>query len=456
MTLARRLASFGDGIEVETDPDILESYRYDQAGRALVGAGHPLAVVRPGDVGEIQQTVRMAAAEGVPVVPRGAGSGLSGGANAVDGALTLCLDKMDRILEVDQESLVARVEPGVINHDLRLAAHETGLDYTPDPASFEFSTLGGNVATNAGGLCCVKYGVTREAVLALDIVTATGELLRIGRPTRKGVAGYDLVSLLCGSEGSLGVIAGATLKLIPRRRAAATLAASFAGLAQAAEAIGRINRRLSPSLLELLDRTTISAVEEMAPQGLDTGVEALLFAQSDGGDAALSEVEAMGQLCDEAGATLVVTTDDPAEGRMMMTARKLAYPALERKGHAILDDVCVPLGRIADLLAGCEEIARRADLIIGTFGHAGDGNFHPTIILDPERPDHPDRAKRAFADLLDLAHSLGGTITGEHGVGQLKSPWLKAELGSAHHLHEAVKRAFDPTGVFNPNWSLFA
>jgi glycolate oxidase len=450
----RWLAALERRVDLETDKDVLESYRYDHAAPGFVSAGHPMAVVWPTDAEQVQLVVRSAGERGVPIVPRGAGSGLSGGANAVDGGLTVCFDRMDRIVAIDEESLVATVEPGVINNDLRLAAVDVGLDYAPDPASHEFSTLGGNIATNAGGLCCVKYGVTREAVLALQVVTAGGELVTLGRPTRKGVAGYDLVALMCGSEGTLGIITEAKLKLIPKRANPATMAASFASLSSASRAISRISSTMAPSLLELLDRTTVAAVEQFAPQGLDAEVEALLFAQSDNGGSALDEVDSMAEICTEEGAILAGTSDDLEEGRMLLAARRLAYPALEHMGHTILDDVCVPTGKIADLLEGTEAIAEGVDLTIGTFGHAGDGNFHPTIIYDDADPGELRLAERAFGELIELALELGGTISGEHGVGQLKRAWLARELGDANALNDSIKRAIDPRGTLNPGKAL--
>lgn len=441
-------ATAGDLI---TDPEVLASYRNDQAPADLVPSGTPLAVVRPRTTQEVQHAVRAAARHGVPVVPRGAGSGLSGGANAIDGCLVVSLERMTDVVELDAESLLATVQPGLVNLQLREAAEREGLFYAPDPASYEFSTIGGNIATNAGGLCCVKYGVTRDALLGLEVVLADGRAVTIGRRARKGVAGYDLGSLFCGSEGTLGIVTQATMRLIPPPRSSATLAASFPTLGSAGAAIAKISRNATPSVLELMDRTTIQAVEQMAPQDLDDGVAALLFARSDlGGAQALRAVDEMARWCEEAGATLALTTDEEAEGRMLMAARRLAYPALERQGATLLDDVGVPLGKIPALLDGIETIAARHEVTIGTFGHAGDGNMHPTIVFDHRDPDSVARARAAFAALIGLALELGGTVTGEHGVGLLKRDVLAHELGEAHDLHRAIKHALDPHGLFNP------
>ncbi len=442
------LAAAGDLV---TDPEVLASYERDQAAPALVPAGTPAAVIRPRTTHEVQNAVKAAARAGVPVVPRGAGSGLSGGANAIDGCLVVSLERMTDVKEIDGPSMLATVQPGLVNAQLREAAAREGLFYAPDPASWEFSTIGGNIATNAGGLCCVKYGVTRDALLGLEVVLADGRAVRIGRRARKGVAGYDLASLFCGSEGTLGIVTEATMRLIPPPRSSATLAASFPTLGSAGRAIAKIVRNSTPSVLELMDRTTIQAVERMAPQGLDDEVAVLVFARSDlGGAAALREVDQLARWCEEAGATLAVTTDEEAEGRMLMAARRLAYSALEHQGATLLDDVCVPLGQIPALLEGIEAVAARHGVLIGTFGHAGDGNMHPTIVFDHHDPDAVARAHAAFAELIRVALDLGGTVSGEHGVGLLKRDFLPLELGEAHGLNHAIKHALDPHGLFNP------
>jgi len=445
------LASGPSAGDLVTDPEVLASYERDQAAPALVPAGRPAAVVRPRTTQEVQSAVRAAARHGVPVVPRGAGSGLSGGANAIDGCLVVSTERMTDVVELDDASLLATVQPGLVNLSLREAAERAGLFYAPDPASYEFSTIGGNIATNAGGLCCVKYGVTRDALLGLEVVLADGRAVTVGRRARKGVAGYDIAGLFCGSEGTLGIVTRATLRLIPPPRSSATLAASFPTLGSAGAAIAKISRNATPSVLELMDRTTIRAVEAMAPQDLDDSVAALLFARSDlGGAAALRAVDEMARWCEEAGATLALTTDEEAEGRKLMAARRLAYPALERQGATLLDDVGVPLGQIPALLDGIEGVAARHGVTIGTFGHAGDGNMHPTIVFDHHDPDSIRRAQEAFADLVRVALELGGTVTGEHGVGLLKRSFLAQELGEAHALHHAIKHALDPHGLFNP------
>ncbi|WP_196809253.1 FAD-binding oxidoreductase [Conexibacter woesei] len=448
---SRLLADLEGAGELIADPDVLASYRADQAAPGLLEAGMPAVVVRPRRTAEVQAAVRAAARHGVPIVPRGAGSGLAGGANAIDGCVVLSTELMTGIVGLDAASLTATVQPGLVNAHLGDAAKQHGLWYAPDPASYAFSTIGGNVATNAGGLCCVKHGVTRDALLGLELVLADGRAVRVGRRTRKGVAGYDLVSLVCGSEGTLAIVTEATVRLLPAPPPGATLAASFAGLGDAGRAIARIVRSTTPAMLELMDRTTIAAVEAMAPQGLDQDVEVLVFARSDlPGAAALEEVERMASWCESEGATLAVVTDEEAEGRMLTAARRLAYSALERQGATLLDDVCVPLGAIPALLEGIEAIAARHDVLIGTFGHAGDGNMHPTVVYDRGDPDAVARARAAFAAIVALALELGGTIAGEHGIGLLKHGLLGDELGAAHDLHRQIKHALDPAGLLNP------
>ncbi|HUR47966.1 MAG TPA: FAD-linked oxidase C-terminal domain-containing protein [Acidimicrobiales bacterium] len=433
------------------DADVMRAYASDQA--SWVSAGSPLAVVLPRSAAEVANVVLIAAEHGVPVVPRGAGSGLSGGANAVDGCIVVCLSAMRDILEVDVANELAVVQPGVLNGDLKRRVADSGLWYPPDPASFEFSTIGGNVATNAGGLCCVKYGVTGDYVLALEVVLADGSIVRTGRRTLKGVAGYDLTRLFAGSEGTLGIVTEVTLRLRPPPPAPATMVAAFASTGAAGQAVVAVASDHSrPSLLELMDATTIRAVERWKRMDLDCEAAALLLAQSDRGDIAGHEdVQRYAAACTEAGATYVAVTADRDEGDMLLAARRLAYPALERQGATLLDDVAVPRSAIPDLLNAVARISSEHEVLIGTFGHAGDGNLHPTIVFDGADGESTRRARAAFDAIVGAALELGGTITGEHGVGSLKAEWLSRELGGGGMaLHAAVKRALDPDGILNP------
>lgn len=439
---------------IVTDPDVVEAHRYDQAG--LVRAGRPLAAVFPDSTEQVQAVVRAAAAAGTPVVPRGEGTGLSGGASALDGAVTLSLRRMDRVLEVDAASMTVRVQPGVLTGQLKRVVAEHGLWYAPDPASQDICSIGGNLATNAGGLCCVKYGVTRDAVLALEVVLADGTVTRVGGSTVKNVAGYDLVGLFVGSEGTLGVITEATLRLRPGRPSATTMVATFDRLPAAGKAITAITSTTVPALLEVMDRTTIRAVDDHAHMGMDRDAAALLIAQSDLGDAAAAaQVQSMAAACEAAGATYVAVSTDPEEAELLLAARRLAYPALERQGTTLLDDVAVPLGRISQLLAAVEAIAAETGTTVGTFGHAGDGNMHPTVVFDAGDPDAEASARDAFDRILAAATDLGGTITGEHGVGVLKQTHLAATMDDgAQWLHQRIKDALDPQHLFNPGRAL--
>lgn len=435
---------------VVTDADVLEAHRRDQAEWAP--AGMPGVLVRPASTSEVQSVLRVATALRVPVVARGAGSGLSGGANAVEGGIVLSLMRMNRVLEVDRRGLFAVVQPGVLNAAVKSAAAEQGLWYAPDPASWEFSSIGGNLATNAGGLCCVKYGVTGDAVLGLEVVLADGSVVRTGGRTMKTSAGYALTRLFVGSEGTLGIITEATLKLRPRPPPATTLLAAFPTLVSAGIAVTDIMASMRPSLLELMDRATVRAVEAHAAMGLDVESAALLLARSDaGGQQGAEETAAMAAACEAAGATFVTQSTDEAEGELLMQARRLAYPALEKQGATLLDDVGVPLSRIPELLAAIERIATTHAVLIGTFGHAGDGNMHPTIVFDRDDAHSSVRARAAFDEIVEAALALGGTVTGEHGVGALKQPFLEAQLGAGGmHLHRSIKAALDPLGLLNP------
>jgi glycolate oxidase len=436
---------------VLTDPDVTAAYARDQA--MLAPAGLPAAVVFPRSTAEVVAVMQVAARHGVPVVPRGAGSGLVGGANAVDGCITLVLTRMDAVLEVAPADRLAVVQPGVVNKALRDAVAGAGLFYPPDPASYDWCTIGGNLAVNSGGLCCVKYGVTTDYVLGLEVVLADGRVLRTGRRTVKGVAGYDLTRLFVGSEGTLGVITEATVALRPAPRQRITLAATFATTAQTGQVVERVvTSGLIPSLLEVMDNTCIRAVDDLLKADLDRDARALLVAQSDtGGEAAAEEIAVLTRICEEAGADFVHSTDDPAEGDLLLAARRMALPALERLGSVLLDDVAVPRSRIAAFLDGCDAVAAECGLVIGVLGHAGDGNMHPTIVFDPTDADQRARAFTAFDDILELGLSLGGTIAGEHGVGTLKLEWLEREIGPVSlSVHRAIKDALDPAGLLNP------
>jgi glycolate oxidase len=442
-----------DGLPAQavlTDPDVTASYSHDMA--SFCEAGTPAAVVLPRTVEQVRHVMRTATRFRVPVVPQGARTGLSGAANAVDGCVVLSLVRMDRILEIDPVERIAVVEPGVVNARLSRAVAELGLYYPPDPSSWEQCTIGGNIGTASGGLCCVKYGVTAEYVLGLDVVLADGRLMSTGRRTAKGVTGYDLTRLFVGSEGSLGVVVGATLALRPRPPRQLALAAEFPSAAAACDAVCRIMAEgHTPSLLELMDRTTLRAVNDLTGMGLPETTEALLLAAFDTPDPA-ADLAAVGALCSAAGAGEVVPAEDAAESEMLLRARRSALVALEAvRGTTMIDDVCVPRGRLADMVEGVAAIAEKHGLTIGVCAHAGDGNTHPTVCFDGRDEDEARRARASFDEIMALGLELGGTITGEHGVGVLKREWMARELGPvAMEMQRGIKRVFDPLGLLNP------
>jgi glycolate oxidase len=443
---------------VLTDADVTASYARDMM--PLAPSGRPLAVVLPVDTEQVQAVVKACGEAKVPIVPRGAGSGLSGAANAVDGCVVLSLTKLDRIVEIDAGNRLAVVQPGVVNLDFRTAVEKHGLFYPPDPSSYDWCTIGGNLSTNAGGLCCVKYGVTTDSVLGLEVVLADGSLLKTGRRTVKGVAGYDLARLFVGSEGTLGVITQATVQLKPLPQAPSTLVAGFTSTEAAGEAVARVVREgLVPSLLEIMDASSIKASETYLKTDLGAGsdCQALLLGQSDaGGEVARRELAALEQICVDCGAHLAYTTEDLEEGRMLLQARRVVLTALETYGIWLTDDVCVPRTRIAELIRGCEKISEEVGLRIAVVGHAGDGNMHPTIVYQPDDPGEFARARQAFDAILEVGLSLGGTVTGEHGIGKIKREWLEREIGPVGlRVHREIKRALDPENLFNPG-SMFS
>ncbi|MFB6719271.1 FAD-binding oxidoreductase [Kribbella sp. NPDC056345] len=434
-----------------TDPDRMESYRYDRA--MFCPAGMPIAVVLARETAHVQAAVKVAAAAGVPVVPQGARSGLSGAANALDGCIVISLEKMDKILAIEPIDRYVVTQPGVFNAVLSRAVAEQGLFYPPDPSSWEFCSIGGNLSTNSGGLCCVKYGVTTDYVLGLEVVLADGRILRTGRKTVKGVAGYDLTKLIVGSEGTLGIITEATLALRPETARPRTMAALFSSGVAAGEAIVEIIRSgVSLSLLEIMDRTTIAAVNSYKRMDLPTEAAAMLIAQSDaGGEAGAADVAAVAKLCRDNGAIECIEADDPAEGELLLEARRAALVALDQLGTTMIDDVCVPRSRLADFIGAVEALATELDITVGVLGHAGDGNMHPTVVFDPTDPGQAERAQQAFDRIMEVGLELGGTITGEHGVGVLKRAWLAEEIGPvAVDVHRAIKAALDPQNLLNP------
>jgi glycolate oxidase len=444
------------GDRLVVDPDVLAAISHDDAEwapaeRAAVG-------VRARSEAEVQHVVRTCAELGTPIVPRGAGTGLSGGANAVGGCVMLDLSQLNQVLEIDADNLLAVVQPGAVNNDVKAAVAEHGLWYPPDPASAPWSTIGGNVATNAGGLCCLKYGVTRDYVLGLRAVVggpvAYGDVVRLGRRTTKGVAGLDLVSLFVGSEGTLGVVTEVTLRLRPARLGTPrTVVGAFADLVTAGQAVAEITRRgLIPAALELLDRACLKAVEDWKHLGIEADAEGLLLARIDTpGDSGAAEAADVAAAMAEAGPMWVEQSTDDAEAEALFDARRLAYPAFERLGPVLTEDVCVPRSKVPVMLEQIKAIAARHGVQIATVAHAGDGNLHPLLVTPPGDDEARRAAQAAFEEFLDAAIALGGTVTGEHGVGILKRDGMRRELDPGSlALQTAVRTTLDPLQIFNP------
>jgi glycolate oxidase len=435
---------------IVTDPMRIPDYCRDE--HSYVTPGMPCAVVLAASAADVQAAVRWAAENRVPIIPRGAGTGIVGGTATTDGCLVVSLARMRAITELSPQDEIAVVEPGVINAELDRAARAHGLMYAPDPSSYETCTIGGNLATNAGGLRCVKYGVTRDSVLGLEAVLADGSLIRTGRRTVKGVTGYDLTGLLVGSEGTLGIITSATLRLRPApKHPPVTVAAEFGSVAAAAESVWAIVRAsVGPSLLELMDRATLEALDEWRHIGLEPKTQAMLLCQADGPDA-VAAAEAMAECCRASGATVVAVSDDEEEAAQLLDVRRMAFNAIERKGACLIEDVCVPRSRLAEMFAAVERIAAEHELAVPTVAHAGDGNLHPVFVFDRGLPEIPAAVWNAANEVFRSALELGGTLTGEHGVGTLKRHWLGEELGpETMAAQAAIKHALDPLGIMNP------
>jgi glycolate oxidase len=432
------------GTALITDPDITATYSKDQAPFA---ASQPAAaVLLARSTEEISKALAFCSERNIPVVTRGAGSGLSGGANADSRSLVISLEKMNQILEIDPANQLARVQAGVINLDLDTAVKEFGMAYLPDPASRDWSTLGGNIATNAGGLCCVKYGVTSHHVRALKVVLANGEIIEVGKATKKFVTTLDLMHLFIGSEGTLGIITEMTLNLVYRPESPATLIATFSNITQAAAASTDL-LQYRPSMLEIIDQTTLNAVEQWHPLGFEVAGSILLMQLDENfefGDSALATCKSHGMIDG-------IFSTEASDATDLTRVRKLAYPALERLGATLLDDVALPVTKIAEFVGKVEELAVRHQLTIGIFGHSGDGNMHPTIVHDHGDMDGERRARLAFSEIVGIAQSLGGSASGEHGIGTIKRDFVAREVSeSIITIQRGIKKLLDPSGILNP------
>jgi glycolate oxidase len=439
------------GVRLLTDSLDRESYRLDET--AYLDAGLPGAVALPSTTDEVSGLLRLASRFGVAVVPRGAGTGLSGGAAGIEGALTMALTRMDRILEIDRANLCVVTQPGVINLDLKAAVAAEGLFYAPDPASYETCTIGGNLGTNAGGLCCIKYGQTRESVLGLEVVLADGTVIRTGGRNVKDVAGYSLTHLFVGSQGTLGIITEATLRLRPAPAPTTTLLAFFDTLEAAGDAVAAMTAAgLVPVTLELMDRETIRAVEDWHHLGLDLTAAAMLMVESDApGAGSVDELDRAEAACTACGGRSIIRAADPQEADWLRQARRLALRALERQGTVRMEDVGVPRARVPELLRAIERIAAAHGVRCATFGHAGDGNLHPNFIFDRDDAEAADLTHRVRDEIYRAALEMGGTVTGEHGIGAARREWLPVQRGEgAVAAMRAIKAALDPLGILNP------
>lgn len=443
--VARLVEAVGD--RVDLSPAALDAVRADKSGHA--SAGTPLALVHAESVADVQAVMRAASATRTPVVVRGAGTGLAGAANTGDGEIALSVRRMDRILEVRPDDLLAVVEPGILNADLNAALAAHGLWWAPDPASRAISTVGGNIATGAGGLLCAKYGVVRDAVLGVDLVLADGRLLRLGHRSVKGVTGLDLTSLVIGSEGILGVVVAATLKLrrlVPGE--VRTIAATFPDVRAAAVASAAVTASgVQPAIMELMDAASLAAVHALLGLPAPTPGAAQLTLQTDG-PAAVAEAEEVGAVLRAAGGTVAVAHDRD-EGERLLAIRRSMHPAMETLGTTLIEDVSVPRSALPAMFDAIARIEAAYGIAIPTVAHAGDGNLHPNFVF--EGPDVPPEIWEAAGELFHAALKLGGTLTGEHGIGVLKRRWLVDELGDDQwQLQRDIARVFDPAGILNP------
>lgn len=440
------------GLEhVLTEPEDLIPYGFD--GTAAL-KNKAACVVFPANTGEVAAIVRLAGEKNFPVVTRGSGTGLSGGSVPDPTGVVLCLVRLTKILRVDEANLTIWVEAGVITQAIDEAAAPLGLFYPPDPGSQKISTIGGNVANNSGGLRGLKYGVTRDYVMGLEVVLADGEVAWLGSPCVKDVAGYSLKDLFVGSEGTLGIITGILLKLLPRPEARQTMLVTFASLGDAARTVSEIiAAKIIPCTLEFLDQQTCRCVEAFAGVGLPTEAAAVVLVESDGHAVVVAEeMEKMRAIAERNGAGSVEVARDAAHATLLATARRSAFSALARiRPTTILEDVTVPRSALPEIVNFVEALGKELDLTIATFGHFGDGNVHPTILTDERDAAEMARVEKALERIFDKAIQLGGTITGEHGVGLAKKKFLPRQFDKAsYRLLSQVKRALDPGNLLNP------
>jgi glycolate oxidase len=436
---------------VLTRPEDLMSYSYD--GTPILQQ-LPDAVVFATSTQEVVDILRIAAERQVPVVTRGSGTGLSGGSVPVPGCIVLCLARMNKILELDSANLTMMVEPGVINIEVANRADSVGLFYPPDPGSMKVSTIGGNVSENSGGLRGLKYGVTRDYVMGLEVVLPTGEVFFTGNKCVKDVAGYSLKDIFIGSEGSLGIVTKILLKLIPKPAARKTLMATYERMDEAAATVSQIiEAKIIPCTMEFMDKVTIKCIEDYSHVGLPLDCEAILLMETDGHPAAVEdEAQQMEKIARENGARSVSVAKDTEEAVKLMTARRMAIPAMARVAPTtILEDATVPRSRLAEMVRFVQKMATKYQLTVGTFGHFGDGNLHPTFLANERNPGEIHRVHEAVTEIFAYAVSLGGTISGEHGIGLTKKSFLPGAIGEVNvRVLKNLKKVFDPKNILNP------
>lgn len=414
----------------------------------------PDGVISPRNTEEVSEILKVCNLHKIPVVPRGSGTNLSAGTCPVEGGIVIIFNNMSDILEIDENNLTITVQPGVITQDINNVVEAKGLFYPPDPGSMKISTIGGNIMENSGGLRGLKYGVTRDYVIGMEFVLPNGDIVRTGGKLAKDVAGYDLTRLMVGSEGTLGIVTEATLKLIPKPEAKKTLLAAYQDLESAAQTVSTIiANKIIPITLEFMDRSTIKVVEDFAKAGLPIDAEAVLLIEQDGAPEVVErDIKMIEKICKDMNAISVNVAKTEAEAERLTTARRYALSALARlKPTTILEDATVPRSEIANIVTAINQIADKYNVPISTFGHAGDGNMHPTCTTDARDHDEMERVDKAFEEIFDAAIRLGGTITGEHGVGAVKSPYLAWKLGEAGvNIMKSIKQAFDPNNIMNP------
>jgi glycolate oxidase len=454
-TIIRELGKIVGPQHVLTSPEDLVAYSYD--GTFVEHC--PDAVISPVTTDEVSRVMRVAFREEIPVVPRGMASGLAAASVPVSGGLVLCLTRMNRVLDIDMLNMTAQVEAGVVTAEIQAQVESMGLFYPPDPSSIKHSTIGGNVACNAGGPRCLKYGVTSDYVMGLVTVLADGRVLRTGGKAVKNVTTYNLTDLLIGSEGTLGVITEVLLKLIPRPKFVRTVMAVYPALDDATKTVNSILLAgVLPATIELMDDTTIGTIEEYLHLGLPTDAAAILLIEADGGDEATvaQEIETIGRVCRESGASQVRVAGTEAERNELWRGRRSVSPSLaRRRPNKLGEDISVPRASIPEAIRRIKSVGQKLGLPIAIFGHAGDGNLHPNILFDKRDPEEWARVEQASRDIFGIAVELGGTLSGEHGVGLLKLPYLPLAVGSLEiELMQGIKKVFDPKGILNPGKKL--